>query len=317
MGQKTTISQSIDVAAQKAAYDAVCKRILAEKIILAWIMKHSMREYADYEVKEIAEKCIEGKPQVSETAVLPDETYAPKIGGVGVEDSTWAEGTVIYDIRFSAIVPKKDEHIEMIINVEAQNDFYPGYPLTKRGIFYCGRMISSQYGTVFVNSHYEKIQKVYSIWICMNPPKSRANSITEYSFTERNFVGKVQEKRQNYDLMTLIMICLGDSDNNAENEMLELLDVLLSSDKKVDEKKQILEKRFNIPMTEEFEEEVESMCNLSDGVEQKGLEKGIKEGVIKTLIALVQDNLLPLEEAARRAEMTVEEFQAMMNTQNA
>ena len=34
----------------------------------------------------------------------------------------------------------------MIINIEVQNDFYPGYPLVKRGIYYGGRMLSAQYG---------------------------------------------------------------------------------------------------------------------------------------------------------------------------
>ena len=34
------------------------------------------------------------------------------------------------------------------INLEAQNDFNPGYPLLKRAVYYCVRMISSQYGTV-------------------------------------------------------------------------------------------------------------------------------------------------------------------------
>ena len=57
--------------------------------------------------------------------------------------------------------------IALIINVEAQNDFYPGYPLIKRGIYYCCRMISSQYGREFTGPHYEKIKKVYSIWICI------------------------------------------------------------------------------------------------------------------------------------------------------
>ena len=50
----------------------------------------------------------------------------------------------------------------------------------KRGIYYCSRMISGQYETAFTNSHYENIKKVYSIWICMNPPKNRENSITRY-----------------------------------------------------------------------------------------------------------------------------------------
>ena len=180
MKQKTTLSQSIDTVQQKAQYDAACKKVLAEKIILAWIMKHTMKEYGDYDVGEIAERYILGEPKIAETPVLPDETRVPKIIGVGVEDTSLNEGTVTYDIQFRAIIPGTEEVVQMIINVEAQNDFYPGYPIVKRGIYYCARMISSQYGTVFTKSHYEKVQKVYSIWICMNPPNERNNTITKY-----------------------------------------------------------------------------------------------------------------------------------------
>lgn len=107
----------------------------------------------------------------------------------------------------------------------------------------------------------------------MNPPKKRNNTITGYSLTEIQYVGKVKEEKQYYDLMNAILICLGSGEEKAENELLRLLDVLLSSDKKAKEKKEILEKEFQIPMTERMEAEVEHMCNLSDGVEQKGIEK--------------------------------------------
>ena len=279
MEQKTTLSQSIDIVEQKAQYDEACKKVLAEKVILAWIMKHTMKEYVDYDVVEIVERFIVGEPKVAETKVMPDETNAPKITGTGVEDTTVTEGSITYDIQFRAIVPSSDKVVQMIINVEAQNDFYPGYPIIKRGIYYCARMISAQYGTVFTNSHYEKIQKVYSVWICMNPPKERRNSITEYSLTEKQHVGKVKEKEEYYNLINAIMICLGKNEEEAENELLHLLDVLLSNEKKAKEKKEILENRFQIPMTEKFEMEVEYMCNLSDGVEQKGIQKGIKIGI--------------------------------------
>ena len=106
------------------------------------------------------------------------------------------EGIVRYDIMFRAILPQGQEKIELIINIEAQKDFYPGYPLIKRGIYYGCRMISSQYGTIFTNSHYEKIQKVYSIWICFNPPEKRKNSINIYSVKEKSVVGKVKEKEK-------------------------------------------------------------------------------------------------------------------------
>ena len=313
MEQRTTLSQSIDIVDQKAQYDEACKKVLAEKIILAWIMKHTMMEYVEYNVREIVEKFIVGEPKVAETKIMPDETNAPKITGTGVEDTTVTEGSVTYDIQFRAIVPSTDEVVQMIINVEAQNDFYPGYPIIKRGIYYCARMISAQYGTVFTNSHYEKIQKVYSVWICMNPPKERNNTITEYSLTEKNHVGKVKEKEAYFDLMNAIMICLGKSEKETENELLRLLDVLLSSDKKVDAKKKILEREFQIPMTEKMEAEVEYMCNLSDGVEQKGIQKGIEIGIkqgieqgIEQTNRLVIINMLnenePIEKICRYAQ---------------
>ena len=51
------------------------------------------------------------------------------------------------------------------------------------------------------------------------------------------------------------------------------------------EKKDRLERDFNIPMTETFESEVDEMCNRSQGVAeeamQKGIEKGRQEGIQK------------------------------------
>ena len=104
--------------------------------------------------------------------------------GTATEDSTITEGSVTYDIRFYAIIPGTEEKISLIINIEAQNDFYPGYPIIKRAIYYCSRMVSSQYGREFTNSHYEKIKKVYSVWICTKPPACRQNTINRYTIRE-------------------------------------------------------------------------------------------------------------------------------------
>ncbi|MCI9144238.1 MAG: hypothetical protein HFH87_16730, partial [Lachnospiraceae bacterium] len=193
MNTDSTIAKNIRMADAKASYDAACKRLLSEKIILAWIMKNCLEEYRDCDVDEIAGKYIEGTPQVGEVAVAPDESNrVSMIQGAGNEDTSLTEGTVNYDIRFLATAPVSGELIRLIINIEAQNDFYPGYPLIKRGIYYCSRMISAQYGTEFTNSHYENIKKVYSIWICMNPPKNRENSITRYYIAEENLAGSVK-----------------------------------------------------------------------------------------------------------------------------
>ena len=80
--------------------------------------------------------------------------------------------TVYYDIRFKAYIPNTEEPVQLIINLEIQLNDTPGYPLVTRGFYYCARMISEQYGTIFTGEHYEKLQKVYSIWICPDPRKN-------------------------------------------------------------------------------------------------------------------------------------------------
>lgn len=303
MNTETTIAKTIRIADDKANYDAACKKLLSEKIILAWIMKNCLSEYADCDVDEIAVKYIEGAPQVAEVPVASDTTtISPMIYGIGNEDATITEGTVTYDIRFNSVAPVSGELIRLIINVEAQNDFYPGYPLVKRGIYYCSRMISSQYGTEFTESHYDKIKKVYSIWICMNPPKYRQNSITRYSIAEENLIGDVMEPQMNYDLMTAIMICLGQSKTELDTGVLKLLDVLLSAESGPAEKCRILEEEFNIKMTQALEREVSLMCNLSKGVEEKGIQKGIQKGKIYGAIAAYQDLNVPDELIIRKLQ---------------
>ena len=46
----------------------------------------------------------------------------------------------------------------------------------------------------------------------------------------------------------------------------------------VEEKQKILENEFGIAMWQELESEVAEMCNLSDGVWERGLREGRKEG---------------------------------------
>ena len=125
--------------------------------------------------------------------------------------------------------------------MEAQNDFYPGYPLIKRGIYYCCRLISSQYGREFTGPHYEKIKKVYSIWICMKPPQYRENTITRYRLVEEHLVGEGKEPVRNYDLLSIIMLCLGGPDGANYDGVLRMLDVLLSNETSEAEKRKILQ----------------------------------------------------------------------------
>ena len=302
---ETTMAQGLHITDENAGYDAACKRVLSEKAILARIMKACLEEYKNCDVNDIAGKYIEGQPQVSEVPVLPDESGSV-ISGMDTEDKSIREGSVTYDIRFRAVVPGTEEQIGLIINVEAQNDFYPGYPIITRGVYYCCRIISSQYGREFTGSHYERIKKVYSIWICMNPPKYRKNSITRYRLVEEQLVGEAVEPVKNYDLLSIVMLCLGGPGGGNYEGVLRMLDVLLSNETSEAEKRKILQDDYGIQMTQTMEQEVSVMCNLSKGVEEKGIAKGMAAGIANGILAAIKSLVKNMGISAEQAMSVLE-----------
>ena len=52
-----------------------------------------------------------------------------------------------------------------------------------------------------------------------------------------------------------------------------------------------------------------SLCEIYDRILQEGEARGRAEGILITLIELGKDGILTLAEAAKRANMTVAEFQ--------
>ena len=244
---------------------------------------------------------------MSEVAVAPGETNATKVRGISNEDTVQGEGRITYDIRFVAWAPVSGELIQLIINVEAQGKFNTGYPMVKRAIYHCSRMISAQYGTEFIHSEYQKIKKVYSIFVCMMPPKKRQNSITRYRLVEENLIGNVKEPVRNYDLLSVVMLCLGGAESENYGGVLKLLDVLLSSETGIAEKRQVLQDDFDIPMTETLEAEVQAMCNLSQGVEEKGRIKGRAEGTVASIKNLMDSMSWSMEQAMSALKISEEE----------
>ena len=94
MEMNTPIAEDLHITGDNAKLDASCKRLLSEKSILAWIMKSCLEEYRNCDVKDIAEKYIEGQPEVGIVPVAPDETNAARIRGLQNEDTSLTEGTV-------------------------------------------------------------------------------------------------------------------------------------------------------------------------------------------------------------------------------
>lgn len=304
-----SLLSDIYVGRYSTEYDALCKKMLSNKEILGWILASCLDEYKGIDFKEIADKYIEGV-KTELVGVLPDQTNLPeRINGLPNDDASVNEQTIRYDIRFYALAPSGNERIKLIINVEAQSKYNTPYPLIKRALYYCSRMISSQYGVEFEKSHYENIKKVYSVWICAKPPKSRENTITRYHITEENFVGDVREKVKDYDLMCAIMIALGDIEKS--DGILRLLNTILLKNNS-SEIERILTEDYRISVSNELKEDIDNMCNLSEGLIEKGIEKGRLEGGLEKTVLLLRNLMesmkISLEQAAQLLKVSEEDI---------
>ena len=104
------------------------------------------------------------------------------------------------------------------------------------------------------------------------------NSINIYSVKEDSFIGEHAEPVSNYDLLTVVMIYTADDFMGLQNDVIKMLSVLLSRNLDAKERMNILEDSFDIAMTEKVKQEVDEMCNLSQGVRAYGRAEGRAEG---------------------------------------
>ena len=85
----------------------------------------------------------------------------------------------------------------------------------------------------------------------------------------------------NYDLLTVVMIYTADDFMDLQNDIIKMLSVLLSRNLAAKERMSILEDSFDIAMTEKVKQEVDKMCNLSQGVRADGRAEGEALGIAK------------------------------------
>ena len=320
----TTVAQDLGTWQEEQALDAACCRLLANKIILAHILQGCLPEYEHCSIPELL-PCLEGTPEICSAPVDQDALNPGRIRGENTADKSITEGNVNFDILFSVRTPNGRESRQIFINVESQNDWDPGYPLLKRAFYYCGRLLSRQKGIVFQNSDYQKLQKVYSLWVYLDPPKSKENTLTAFRMKEENLVGQAKYDKMNYDMVSMMLICLGQPDRKQE-DIIHLLSVLLSTEMDPDVKKEILEREYDIPMTIEMKKEAETMCGIGHAIARKNLEKGMEKGRLEgkqegrqegrmeereaNIIAMLKEKI-PMETISRITHYSLDQIQKL------
>ena len=313
----TEIANAVNAAGDKAQYDTRVKRLLAQKSILAHILVKTVDEFKGMKPEDVV-KYIEGEPSIS---VVPVElglanmektdATGQRIVGLNTENAEINEGLVRFDIIF--YVRMKNGLSQIIVNIEAQKDEPTEYKILNRAIFYVSRLISSQKERDFVNTNYDDIKQVFSIWICMNMDD---NSLSHIHLTKDEML-KPCNWKGNLDLLNIVLIGITNEipEHDEKYEMHRLIGALLSSELKEQEKLDIIEHEYNIQISQEFREDVRIMCNLSTGIEERATERATKKATEKTsekFILNMYKKGYTLDQIADVAETGVDEVEAII-----
>lgn len=309
----TEIANAVNAAGDKAQYDTRVKRLLAQKSILAHILVKTIDEFKGMKPEDVV-KYIEGEPSISVVPVEPGlanmektDAAGQRIVGLNTENAEINEGLVRFDIIF--YVRMKNGLSQIIVNIEAQKDEPTEYKILNRAIFYVSRLISSQKERDFVNTNYDDIKQVFSIWICMNMDD---NSLSHIHLTKDELL-KPCNWKGNLDLLNIVLIGITNeiSEHDEKYEMHRLIGALLSSELKEQEKLDIIEHEYNIPISQEFREDVRIMCNLSTGIEERATERATEKTSEKFILNMYKKGYT-LDQIADVAETGVDEVEAII-----
>lgn len=299
-------------AGKEAQYDYQAKKMLGHRSILAQILIHTVDEFEGMEAKQV-ERLIEGSLHIGTVPVdggltnKVERQQGVQIIGLNTENSEINEGVIYFDTFFH--VQTKDGMSRIIVDVEAQKNEPTKYELVNRSTYYVSRIISSQKKREFVNSDYDSIKRGFSIWICMNQSQCILNYL---HITDEQIVGEHHWKgKQN--LINIILIGLPEKvpEATAGYPLHRFLGTIFSTKLSVKEKMKILEDEYQITTEGELEEATAEMCNLGEGILEKGIEIGT-ERTKKEIVNKMKEMNISIDIITKLQEKSVEEMVAYL-----
>lgn len=243
----------ITTSKQTTMYDHLYKMIIGNEEVLSRIIKVVVDEAKHLSFEEIR-RLIKGV-HIGDLIVNPHFHLVDKKGFI--KD----EGMVYYDILCYIDVSQEDgKNMRVYLNVEIQNNPYPGYSIITRGYAYISRIVSEQWGSEYDDKNYDGMKKVYSLWIMPKAPKRKDGYMNVYETNERIICGTTVEEKEIYDKGVILAIYL----NKEHGELLTPLTVLLNNVLDYKGKQRII-KEYGLN-TKKIESEVKDMCDLGESI---------------------------------------------------
>ncbi len=312
------VLSSLQITADTAGLDLASKEIYKNKEVLAVILKGVVREYESYGYEEIMD-FIEADSITDEVEVSPGRTNT-RIHGEDKEYAALNEKVSLFDTKLRAVNPELSEGkitVNLHIDVEPQKTYHPGYPIEKRGIYYLARELGAQLSLVTDTTDYSGLEKCYSIWICRDDiPAKEKFSISFIEMCNTKNYGNCQPDWKNYDLLTLVLIRLGDevyraTEENPGHEVLKFLHAVMYPHR--EDFLDTVKEYIDFSQNQKLWQEVDKMSGLGMSILQEGWTKGEARGVALSaaVFKAVQDGEQDNAVIAARCECTVEKVDSI------
>lgn len=135
-----------------------------------------------------------------------------------------------------------------------------------------------------------RLEKVYSVWVCLDPSGETRNAISEFFFNQRDILGHIPCQQEDYDKLRVIQICLQPDTPGTEHPVIRFLNTLFGG-KSREEIEAILEQEFQIPPEEGIGKQAVELGSLQRLKERQG----IRLGTLRTIRRALDNGM---EEAA-------------------
>ena len=137
------------------------------------------------------------------------------------------------------------------------------------------------------------------------------SAINRYNLEEHHILNGHKENRADYDLMSIVTIYLGEDQTANEDWLIRFLRLLFKdTNMPPARKKKVLKDEFDMDTTTDMEEELRTMCNLSMGIYEQGVERGMETTRKETAISMLKEKL-SIEMIARITNLSKDKIKAL------
>lgn len=170
--------------------------------------------------------------------------------------------------------------VDLFFDLEMQRESEPGYPIPKRRVYYCCRLISRQIETLGKEA-YNQLRPIYSVWILVNNiPEDLKNSVYTAGMTggfgddKKDMLEDTVKIGRQIDLIHLCLIYLSEDFKveEGQSDLIKYLQAVFT--RKIDDKSC----NPYCEYSSGIKKEVDEMMSLREAFELRGERRGERRG---------------------------------------